>query len=151
MFCWFHTNEEMKPFSGDSQTRGFDEEAFHTSKRRQRTLGVLFLLLGGFVLLDSGSPIPIPLTGLPSILLGSVIMAYGWYHWRSYRSLPLHEALQLGQTQGGQLSRTDLFLKLRLSSEQTDTLLDQLVREGFIERINDNLPPENEATYRLLS
>jgi len=84
-------------------------------------------------------------------LIGSTIMAYGWYHWRAYQRLPLHEALQLGRQQGGQLNRTDLFLKLRLSPEKTDALLEQLVSEGFIERISDNLPPENEVTYRLIS
>ena len=49
------------------------------------------------------------------------------------------------------MNRTDLFLKLRLSPEKTDALLEQLVSEGFIERISDNLPPENEITYRLIS
>ena len=141
----------MNSFSSASKKGSFNEETFHSSRRRHRWQAVFFALLGGVVLLDSGSPIPIPLTGLPSILLGSVIMAFGWYHWRAYQRLPLHEALQLGQAQGGQLSRMDLFLKLRLTSEQTDILLEQLVREGFIERVNDDLPPENEDIYRLLS
>ena len=129
----------------------FDEEGFQASKRSQRRQAVIFLILGGLILLDSASPVPIPLTGLPSILIGSTIMAYGWYHWRAYQRPPLHEALQLGRQQGGQLNRTDLFLKLRLSPEKTDALLEQLVSEGFIERVSDNLPPENEVTYRLIS
>ena len=100
---------------------------------------------------SSGSPIPIPLTGLPSVLLGLAIMAYGWSQWRSYQRLPLHEAIQLGRVQGGRLSRTDLFLKLRLSAEKTDELLDLLIQKGFLERIDEDLPPENEPVYRLLS
>ena len=129
----------------------FDEEGFHVSKRSKRRQAIIFLILGGLILLDSASPVPIPLTGLPSILIGSTVMAYGWYHWRTYQRLPLHEAIMLGRQQGGQLNRTDLFLKLRLSPEKTDALLEQLVSEGFIERISDNLPPENEVTYRLIS
>lgn len=129
----------------------FDEEGFQASKRSQRRQAVIFMVLGGMILLDSGSPVPIPLTGLPSLLIGSAIMLYGWYNWRAYQRLPLHEALQLGRQQGGQLNRTDLFLKLRLTPEKTDALLEQLVSKGFIERINDNLPPENEVVYRLIS
>ena len=83
--------------------------------------------------------------------LGLAIMAYGWSQWRSYQRLPLHEALQLGRLQGGRLSRTDLFLKLRLSAEKTDQLLDLLVQQGFLERVDEDLPPENEPVYRLLS
>ena len=140
----------------NSQSNGpdnevFDVEGFQASKRSQRRQAVIFLIIGGLILLDSASPVPIPLTGLPSILIGSTIMAYGWYHWRAYQHPPLHEALKLGRQQGGQLNRTDLFLKLRLSPEKTDALLNQLVSEGFIERINHDLPPETEVTYRLIS
>ena len=141
----------MKIFSERSETEDFDEEAYQKSKRGERRQAYIFLILGGLVLLDSGSPVPIPLTGLPSILLGLAIMAYGWSQWRSYQRLPLHEALQLGRLQGGRLSRTDLFLKLRLSAEKTDQLLDLLVQQGFLERVDEDLPPENEPVYRLLS
>ncbi len=143
----------MKSFYPETResASGFDEQSYHSSKRSDRRQGVFFLMLGGLVILDSGSPIPIPITGLASILLGTVILVYGWYKLHSYQKLPLHEALQLGRAQGGQMGRTDIFLKLRLTPEKTDELLEQLVREGFIERVSENLPPENEATYRLLS
>ena len=141
----------MKIFSERSETEDFDEEAYQKSKCGERRQAYIFLILGGLVLLDSGSPVPIPLTGLPSVLLGLAIMAYGWSQWRSYQRLPLHEALQLGRLQGGRLSRTDLFLKLRLSAEKTDQLLDLLVQQGFLERVDEDLPPENEPVYRLLS
>ena len=100
----------MKIFSERSESEDFDEEAYQKSKRGERRQAYIFLILGGLVLLDSGSPVPIPLTGLPSVLLGLAILAYGWSQWRSYQRLPLHEALQLGRLQGGRLSRTDLFL-----------------------------------------
>ena len=138
-------------FSEEQNSKEFDEESFQKSKQSKRRQAFLFLSLGSLVLLDSGSPIPIPLTGLPSILLGLGIMAYGWSQWRAYQSLPLHEAIQLGRFQGGRLNRTDLFLKLRLSAEKTDELLDLLIQQGFLERVDEDLPPENEPSYRLLS
>ena len=141
----------MNKFSGSHDSEDFDEGTFQKSKQSERRQAYFFLILGGLVFLDSGSPIPIPLTGLPSVLLGLAIMAYGWSQWRSYQRLPLHEAIQLGRVQGGRLSRTDLFLKLRLSAEKTDELLDLLIQKGFLERIDEDLPPENEPVYRLLS
>ena len=141
----------MKKFSESHDSEDFDEGTFLKSKQSERRQAYFFMILGGLVFLDSGSPIPIPLTGLPSVLLGLAIMAYGWSQWRSYQRLPLHEAIQLGRVQGGRLSRTDLFLKLRLSAEKTDELLDLLIQQGFLERIDEDLPPENEPVYRLLS
>ena len=138
-------------FSEEKNSKEFDEESYQKSKQSERRQAFLFLSFGSLVLLDSGSPIPIPLTGLPSILLGLGIMAYGWSQWRAYQSLPLHEAIQLGRVQGGRLNRTDLFLKLRLSAEKTDELIDLLIQQGFLERVDEDLPPENESSYRLLS
>ena len=112
---------------------------------------ILSLLIGGFIILDSGSPIPIPLTGLPSIFLGSSIFFYGWYEWKSFAKLPLREAIMIGKDQEGKISRTDIFLKLKLTSDQTDALLEKLIKEGFIEMIDDDLPLENEKNYRIVS
>ena len=118
-------------FSEEQNSKEFDEVSYQKSKQSERRQAFLFLSLGSLVLLDSGSLIPIPLTGLPSILLGLAIMAYGWSQWNAYQRLPLREAIQLGRVQGGQLNRTDLFLKLRLSAEKTDELLDLLIHTLF--------------------
>lgn len=126
----------------------FDEESYVALKRSQFWQSWGFLLFGGLVLLDSGSPLPIPLVGLPSIVLGGTLFAYGWMQSRSYHKLPMREAVQIGKAKG-QITRTELFLKLHLTTEQTDKLLDQLIEEGFIEALNDELPEEAEITYRV--
>ena len=129
----------------------FDEDAFHARKRRERNYAWIFGALGAFVMLDSGLPYPIPLTGLPSLLIGGVMLAYGFFQYRAYRRSPLHEALELGRSLGGSLTRTDLFLRFRLDAEETDALLQELVRQGFLEQMHEDVRAEQEPRFRLLS
>ena len=129
----------------------FDEEAFHAHKRRERNHAWIFGALGAFVLLDSGLPYPIPLIGLPSVLLGGVLLAYGFFQYRAYHRPPLHEALELGRSLGGSLTRTELFLRLRLNAEETDELLQELIGQGFLEQMHDDVRAEQEPRFRLLS
>ena len=127
----------------------FDEKSFVAKKKSELWQAWGFLLFGGLIILDSGSPYPFPLVGLPSIVLGGALFGYGWMQARAYHRPPFREAVQLGK-ELGHLTRTDLFLKLHLSPEQTDKLLDQLVEQGFIEPICDELPDEAEIKYRVL-
>ena len=129
----------------------FDKQAYLTRKRREKRSAWFFLILGGIILLDSGSPFPIPLVGMPSIVIGMIVMGYGFYQLQIFQQLPLHEALLLGRQQGGTLTRTDIFLQLELTPEQTDQLIQSLIHEGFIEPIDTGLPPQAEIGYRLIS
>ena len=89
---------------------------------------------------------------LISIFQGIVfgILPFGYYQYGIYRQLPLHEAVQLARSQSGELSRTDLFLKLRLTAKQTDEILHELVSAGLLEPVSPDLPAEQEMRYRLL-
>ena len=141
------------PDSAKSAPRpgSFDEEAFHARKRRERNHAWIFGALGAFVLPDRALPYPIPLTGLPSVLIGGVLLAYGCFQYHAYRRPPLHEALELGRSLGGSLTRTELFLRLRLNAEETDELLQELIRQGFLEQMHDDVRAEQEPRFRLLS
>ncbi len=129
----------------------FDAEDYIRRKKRERLYGWGFSLLGGLILLDSGAPVPFPLVGLSSLLVGGGILAFGVQQLRAYARPPLREALLLGRSLGGELTRTDLFLKLGLEAEQVDAILEQLVAEGFLEPESEGLPAEHEIRYRLLS
>lgn len=128
----------------------FDQKAYLSRKRHQKWQSWLFSILGGIIALNSATPIP-PFFGLPPIFLGLGMLGYGYFQYRAYQKLPLHEALLLGRQMGGHLTRTDLLLNLQLTPEKTDELVDMLVREGFIEPVDNDIPPENEIRYRLLS
>ena len=78
------------------------------------------------------------------------LSGFGYYQYGVYRQLPLHEAVQLARSQSGELSRTDLFLKLRLTAKQTDEILHELVSAGLLEPVSPDLPAEQEMRYRLL-
>ena len=129
----------------------FDKESFLRQRKKAGIKGWLFLILGTGVLLDSGSPIPFPLVGLPSILTGLSLIIIGWSQYKQSSKLPLHEAILFAKQNKGQLTRTDLFLFFELSAEKTDELIQTLVAKGFIEPIDEELPPEQEMTYRILS
>lgn len=128
----------------------FDTEAFLARKRRERFWSWGSMILGGLILLDSGAPVPFPLVGLPSFLVGGALFGFGYYQYGIYRQPPLHEAVQLARNQQGELSRTDLFLQLHLSAEETDEVLQELVRAGLLEPLSADLPAEQEQRYRLL-
>ena len=91
-------------------SENLNSQTYLAKKRREKWLAWFFMILGGLILLDSGTPIPFPLVGLPSILVGGGLLGFGYTQYQSYRKLPLHEALQLGKQLGGHLTRTDLFL-----------------------------------------
>lgn len=129
----------------------FEPEAFKRRKRKERIQAWLFSVLGGVVLLDSYAPVPIPLVGAPSILLGMGLLAYGYYQYNNYRKLPIHDAVQFAHSLDRHLTRADLFLAFRLSPEKTDQLLNELIQNGFIEPAEESLPPESEIRYRVIA
>ena len=129
----------------------FDQQQYLKKKRREKWQSWFFLLFGLLVLLDSGLAFPVPLVGVPSIIIGTGLLGYGYIQYQAYRKLPLHETLLLGKQSGGNLTRTDVFLAFQLSPKETDEILHILVQEGFIEPVDTDLPPDNEICYRLLS
>ncbi|MBF0238149.1 MAG: hypothetical protein HQM12_10610 [SAR324 cluster bacterium] len=129
----------------------FDQTTYLKQKRRQKRQAWFLMITGLVILLDSGSAMPVPLVGLPSIIVGVLLMVWGYFQYQSCQRLPLHEALMLTRQMGGMIKRSDLFLNLLLSPEDTDLLIQALVHEGFIEPLDTGLPPENEISYRLIS
>ena len=128
----------------------FDPTQYLSKKKREKKLAWVFTILGGVVLLDSALPFPVPLVGVPSILLGGAFLCYGYYQFTLYQKLPLHEALQLAQSLNRPFTRTDLFLTFQLSPKATDRLIAELVYHGFVEPTGTDLPPESEVQYRVI-
>ncbi len=133
------------------QQKPFDQDAYLSRKKREKWQSWFFISLGGLVLLDSYSPFPIPLVGVPSLFLGFALLYYGYHQFKNYSKLPMYEALQLGRSLNRDLTRTDLFLAFQLTPEQTDQLVDELVRNGFIEPVGTDLAPEADMRYRVIS
>lgn len=140
----------VKNFGG-SDGPSFSPEEFKRQRRRQKRLAYGCLGFGIVVLFDSFSPFPIPLVGLPSVIIGSLITLYGWWQWQRYKEPPLHAAVSLAFFLGGEFTRTDFFLLLGLSPRETDQLIAILISEGFVERQDSTLSVESEVIYRLVS
>lgn len=124
---------------------------YQKRKKRERFQSWLGITIGTLIVVNSYSPVPIPLIGIPSILIGLGILGYGLYQRSKWKTLPIHEALMLGRSQQNFLTRTDLFLAFKLSITQTDELIQTLIQEGLIEAINENIDPETEIRYRIIS
>ena len=131
-------------------TSFFDKDLYLAKKRREKWQSLGLMALGVLFFLNSPRPLFLPLFGMPAIVIGLVLSGWGYLRYQNYRRLPLHEALQLGQAQGGIVTRTDLFLILELTPQRTDQLIQALIEEGFIEPLDTNLPPEKEIRYRLI-
>ena len=77
-------------------------------RRRCRRLGLFGVLSGTLVLLDSPYPFPIPLVGLPSVILSIFILLPALnFIYRGLR-LPVKEALLFLHYRGGQASSKEL-------------------------------------------
>ncbi|MBF0287176.1 MAG: hypothetical protein HQM14_05100 [SAR324 cluster bacterium] len=133
------------------QKKPFDQDAYFSRKKREKWRAWFFISLGGLVLLDSYSPFPVPIVGAPSFFLGSVLLYYGYQQFKNYSKLPMYEALQLGRSLKRELTRTDVFLTFQLTPEKTDLLLDELIKNGFIEPVGTELTPESDMRYRVIS
>ncbi len=129
----------------------FEQERFLARRRRQKRHGWIFMVLGGFIFLDSYAPFPIPLVGPISLLIGFVLFCYGYYQYNGYRSLPVYEALQVAHSHNGQVTRTELFVALQMTPEQTDLLIQELIKNGFFEPIEDETNADSELRYRLIA
>jgi hypothetical protein len=63
------------------------------NRAKSRVRGVIFFALGVLVLIDSPYPFPIPFTGLPSVILATLITIYGVYNLYNGLRLPVKEVL----------------------------------------------------------
>ena len=77
--------------------QSFDSEVYLGRKRRERILSWGSMILGALILLDSGAPIPFPLVGLPSILVGGALFGFGYYQYGIYRQLPLLSLIHISE------------------------------------------------------
>ncbi|MBF0279624.1 MAG: hypothetical protein HQM13_17630 [SAR324 cluster bacterium] len=134
-----------------SPIEAFDQARYLSRKKWERRQAWIFSILGGIVLLDSAVPIPIPLVGGPSIILGGVLLCYGYYQFQLYKKLPVHDAVKFVRSLERHFTRMDLFLALQLPPETTDTLIQELIQNGFVEPVNTELAPESDIEYRVIS
>ena len=128
----------------------FDQSEYQSRKKREKWLAWIFMILGGIVLINSSSPVPIPMMGISSILLGGALLAYGYYQFKIFHKLPLHDALQYAHFLDKNFTKTDLFLTFKLSPEKIDELVQELIQNGFIEPVDSELPPESDIQYRVI-
>ena len=132
------------------QIEPFDQSEYLSRKKREKRLAWVFMILGGVILLNSYSPVPIPLMGIPSILIGGASLAYGYYQLRNSHKLPLRDALHYAYSLDQNFTKTDLFLTFQLSPEKVDELVQELIHNGFIEPVDSELPPESDIQYRVI-
>ena len=114
--------------------KSFDHESLHQKRHNMKILGWILLGLGILTIIDMSSNVPIPLTGLRAILVGSslaVAGAVGLYF--AYR-LPLREALDwiLEVGEDG-VCVSDLISGMRVNRKTATAIIDELVRQGYIE------------------
>ncbi len=129
----------------------FDQSRYLSRKKWEKRQAWFFTIFGGIVLFDSALPVPIPLVGGPSIIVGGILLCYGYYQSRVYRRLPIHDAVQFVQSLDRHFNRMDLFLALQLPPQETDQLIQELIQNGFVEPLDTELAPESDIQYRVIS
>ena len=131
--------------------QSFDSEVYLGRKRRERILSWGSMILGALILLDSGAPIPFPLVGLPSILVGGALFGFGYYQYGIYRQLPLHEAVQLARSQSDELlqaSREEADRRISVETSKVSALMvDAENHRTALERV----APDCQANRRNLA
>jgi hypothetical protein len=77
-------------------------------RKRQRIIGIGFLLMGCAILIDSPYRFPIPIIGLSSVFLALILfLVSGFFLYRGLR-LPLDEVLIFVHSQGGEANRQEI-------------------------------------------
>jgi hypothetical protein len=114
--------------------KSFDHESLHQKRHNMKILGWILLGLGILTIIDMSSNVPIPLTGLRAILVGSslaVAGAVGLYF--AYR-LPVKEALDWIYEAGPNgVSVSDLISEMRVNRTTAAAILESLIRQGYIQ------------------
>jgi hypothetical protein len=132
-----------------------EEQIIHIRERllaaraRQRFWGIVLSILGFVTLVDSGAPFPIPLVGLPSILVGLLCLGSGAGFLYRQQELPVSEALELAALQGGFLSEPMLVRALHVTPDTAERILRVMVERGYA-RLEDSALEDGAMTYRVL-
>jgi hypothetical protein len=121
----------------------------YAGRARQRFWGWLLGLLGLLTLADSGLPFPVPLVGLPSVLVGLGITAAGGLLLYRHQELPLPEALEVARLHQGFLSAPLLIRTLHVTPATAERLLAELSRRGYTQ-VHEQALEGGEVSYRVL-
>jgi hypothetical protein len=124
-------------------------EQMYQARARQKWWAVALCILGLVTLADSGSPFPIPLVGLPSILAGLGCLGTGYYLLYRQQELPITETLEIAALYQGYLSAPLLIRALHVTPETAERILDELVRRGYA-RIEEQALESGEMGYRVV-
>ena len=110
----------------------FNYRAFHRRRKIQKWIGAIFLTLGFFTIIDMISTVPIPITGIRAVFVGTLLMIFGliWLY-KGYR-LPLEEAIELihGRSQG--ITESEIVHEMMVDKITAHRILNALVQKGFI-------------------
>lgn len=146
------------------ETAGVDQEARkisaeemyqRVSARRDRTVhrrlsGTVLMVIGAVTLLDSCSPYPVPLIGLPSIVVGLILMIIGGaLRYRGPRMKETNQAIMIAMQYGNQLSVTRLAVEMDVTLEQAEKIIDTLVKKGIAEIDLDTVDPDSGIIYKI--
>ena len=109
-------------------------------RKSNRGKGLIWVFIGIFVLLDSPYLFPIPLTGVPSVLLSAVLIAFGARKILNGLELPLYESLLIMEQSGGQIHIDELINALGGPEEvSSDELLQALDKKDWASLASNSL------------
>jgi len=112
--------------------------------------GRVILALGIVTILDSWSMFPVPLVGIPSIVVGVVLMMLGGTMLAGRRRLKdTNEALRIAMKHGNRLTVARLALELDISLDRAEKIVKQLVDKGIAEIDLDSLGPDEGIVYKI--
>lgn len=106
---------------------------FAAARTRRRRTGIVLIVAGLVTAIDFFSPVPVPLIGMPAIVIGAALAALGYLLHRGAARMPVAEALLLAEARGGRLTKALLVMELRLEPAEAGELLHLMEREGLAE------------------
>jgi hypothetical protein len=108
-------------------------------RKRSRTVGVIGFTLGVLVLIDSPYPFPIPFTGIYSVILSIMILAFSSYRLLSGIRLPVKEALLILHNAGGTMDFNTLVCSLQGEAGKGRQLLNYLEKHDLAVMMSHDL------------
>ena len=110
-------------------------------RKSSRKSGLIWFVSGLLVLLNSPFLVPIPIVGLPSVLLASILLLIGVRKIIYGLKLPISESLMIIDHAGGEISQQKLIEALGGSSEvNAEELLIVLDKKDWARKAIHHLP-----------
>lgn len=124
-------------------------EDLYKTRNSQKRWGIGLIIFGLVTLADSGSPFPVPLVGLPSIVVGLATTLLGAYLVYKHQELPISETLDVAALHQGFLSAPLLVRALHITPTTAERILADLSRRGYT-RVEEQGLESGEVSYRVL-